>query len=179
MKKHLIRFIIFVGVVCLAAFYIVNRLFPTTYSEYIDEAAEKYGVDNALIYSMINAESGFKSDAVSDAGAKGLMQITDSTAQWCAKELGYENYDVFNPETNIDLGTFYFKFLLQRYGGDETLAVAAYNAGYGKVDEWLKKESLSADGQTLSQIPYPETDRHIKKINFFRKVYDIILSHSS
>jgi len=179
MKKHLFRFIIFVVIVCIAAVYTVNRLFPVLYSEYVEAEAEQYGIDEALLYSIINAESGFDSSAVSGAGAKGLMQITDDTADWCAKELGFSQYDIFDPKTNIEIGTFYFNFLLQKYGGDETLSIAAYNAGYGKVDEWLKKESLSGDGQTLSEIPYHETDRHIKKIEFFKKVYDIKLSHSA
>ena len=178
MKKFLIRFCIFVLMLAVAVSFAVNRLFPTTYREHIEESAKKYGVAPSLVFALIKAESGFDSSAVSGAGAKGLMQITDSTAEWCAKKLGYGDYDIFSPGTNIDIGTFYFSYLLERYGGDVNLAIAAYNAGYSKVDEWLKNESLSADGQTLDKIPYPETDKHIKKIGSFEKVYDIILSHS-
>lgn len=179
MRRKLIKYIfIFVIIMGIAAAYIVSQLFPKTYSEYIDAAAEQYNVDSMWLRAVIKAESNFDKNAVSKADAKGLMQLTDKTADWCASSLRYGEYDIFDPETNINLGTFYLSYLLNKYEGNKNLAVAAYNAGYSKVDSWLLDKDFSDDGKTLKEIPYPETRRHVKKVEIYENIYDIILSQS-
>jgi hypothetical protein len=118
----------------------------------IKKAAEKYGLSPALIHSVIKAESNFQVDAVSSAGAQGLMQLMPATA----RELGV--IDVFDIDANVDGGTRYLKQMLDRFGGDIKLALAAYNAGPGTV-------------QRYGQIPsYRETRDYIDRVMRFAEI---------
>lgn len=150
---------------------IIEYIFPFSYNGYIETYSEKYGVDKYLAYAIIKAESNFNKDTVSRRGAKGLMQIMDKTAAWCADKIGKDGYDLFEPEDNIELGTFYVAYLLDYYDGNEQNAVAAYNAGHGNVDSWLSNSEYSKNGKTLDVIPFEETDKYVKKIMFYRKIY--------
>ncbi|MFF2094340.1 lytic transglycosylase domain-containing protein [Paenibacillus sp. NPDC058174] len=126
------------------------------YEGLIAAAAAKYGVDPALIRGVIRTESGFKADAVSSAGAKGLMQLMDATA----RSLGVT--DSLDPGQNIDGGTKYLSYLLRKYNGNEQVALAAYNAGPGRVD----RLGISTDAElaaNLYKLP-EETQRYVTKV---------------
>lgn len=144
--------------------------YPTEYKKEVIAASDRFGTDKILIFSVINAESGFDKNTVSKKGAIGLMQIMPETAVFIAGKLGIKTYDLFDPETNILFGSYYLNYLLSRFG-DTITAVAAYNAGEGNVAKWLKVKEYSADGTTLKSVPYPETSAYIEKIKKSLKKY--------
>lgn len=154
----------------------IYTIYPLKHAEHIRQVADSTGVDRYLVAAMIKAESNYNENALSKANAKGLMQLTDETAAFCAEKMGMElkDGDVFDPETNIRLGVYYYKRVLEIFNYNEELAIAAYNAGEGRVREWLSNESYSSDGESLDVIPYKETENHIKKIKKYQKIYKFL-----
>ena len=116
------------------------------YASTIDQAASRYGVDPSLVSAVVQQESGFDTNATSSAGAAGLMQLMPATAQ----SLGVTN--PYDPTQSIDAGTRYLKGLLDEFGGDTSLALAAYNAG---------PNAVRAYGGVP---PYPETQAYVTNI---------------
>jgi len=100
------------------------------YNNLIAKAADKYQVEEKLIHALIKAESSYNPNAVSPVGAVGLMQLMPDTG----RRFGVKPKERFDPEKNIDAGVHYLRFLLDRYDNDMRLAIAAYNAGEGRVD---------------------------------------------
>ena len=133
---------------------------------------ENFPLDENLVYAVMKSESGFREDALSRAGAVGIMQIKPSTAEFiCQREnIPFHAEKLSEGKYNTELGCRYLLYLLERFPVCET-AVAAYNAGEGTVSGWLKNTAYSADGRTLQRIPYPETERYVKKVIKFRKIY--------
>jgi len=131
----------------------------TDYDQLIDQSSARYGVDSELIRAVIQTESNYKSDAVSHSGAKGLMQLMDATAA----SLGVTNS--YDPQENINGGTKFLAYLLQKYDGHERVALAAYNAGPGRVDR------LGITNDTQLQDKYDELPQETQ--NYIRKVMGI------
>ena len=137
--------------------------------------AEKYGVEPALIYGVIRSESSFKPDAVSSAGAIGLMQITQETFEWAKSGMGEEAAgdvydDLFDPDTAIRYGTYLLSRFLQEFGSEKS-ALAAYHAGWNQVKRWLADESVSGDGENLDAIPSKTTDTYVNRVLSAKSVY--------
>ena len=171
MKKILKAITVLVVIVILyIIFYnlkepILRKIYIIEYQEYVEKYSEEYNVDKYLIYAIIKAESNFKEDANSSKGAKGLMQIMDSTAEDIAKNsnIKLNENDIIKPDVNINLGTNYISMLMQKYENIE-LALAAYNAGSGNVDNWIKDGVLKDDGSNYENIPFKETNNYVRKI---------------
>lgn len=177
--KKLKKLIVFLLILAAAFFALkmgykalVEEYFPLKYEDIIEKYAKEYSLSEHLVMGVICAESGFRHDAHSGV-ASGLMQITDETAQWISGKMGIE-YSVDmtkNPETNIKMGCFYLDYLIGLYGNLDN-ALAAYNAGPGNVNAWLENEEYSKDGKTLKKIPFAETEKYIKRVKIFGKVYE-------
>jgi len=146
---------------------LLEFMYPVKYSDIVEKNSEKFGLDKYLVYSVIRTESKFKEAAVSDAGAKGLMQLMDETAKECNEKggFGYNIPDeILDPEVNITLGCYYLKKLIDTYYGDISLAITAYNGGTGNVGKWLKDSELSDGDGGLLDIPFEETKGYLDKV---------------
>lgn len=146
---------------------------PLKHEDIIRQQAKKKQLDPALIAAVIYAESKFR-DSTSSAGARGLMQILPSTAKFIAKRSGgtaFVDKDLATPQVNISYGSYYLRYLIARYGGNEGLAVAAYNAGEANVDKWLTDASKTGTRLTVERIPFAETRAYVAKVKDMRKRY--------
>lgn len=162
---------------------IMKMIYPKTYSEIISVYAEEYNVDENLIFAVIKAESNFNNDAISNKSAIGLMQIVEDTAIDVAKknniDINTENIEeeLLNIEKNINIGTKYLSTLLGQYGNIE-VALAAYNAGIGTVNNWIEKQVIKSDGSDIENIPYKETNNYVRKILRDYDIYNNLYNES-
>lgn len=148
----------------------INEIkYPVKYSTYITKYAKENDLDPYLVIALIKQESNFIADARSEY-AGGLMQLTEVTASEYAKKLDIADYNYMDPETNIRIGCFVLASLIDKYNDVDT-ALAAYNAGAGNVDSWLKNPDYSSDGKTLYYIPFSETRHYVKKVNQYIDIY--------
>ena len=180
MKKAIKIIVVLLAVAFLAltiGYQVVLRLYPTKHTRIIEEYAEEYSVDKALIYAVIKCESDFDKDAVSTIGAMGLMQMTPDTFEWVQKKLDgevlYDSDKLYDPEISIKYGTYLLKLHLDEFGSIE-LALAAYHAGRGKVNEWLSDSSVSPNGETIEYIPYDDTRYHVEKVTKTIDIYNYL-----
>ena len=155
----------------------IQRIFyPKLHEEFVSMYSDEYGVDENLVFAVIKAESNFQEDAVSHKDALGLMQIMKETAEDVARkyniEIDFNNSEreILNAQNNIKIGTKYLAVLLEKYKNIE-VAVAAYNAGIGTVDNWIEKGIIKSDGSDIENIPYKETNNYVRKILRNYKIY--------
>ncbi|MBO7187575.1 MAG: lytic transglycosylase domain-containing protein, partial [Clostridia bacterium] len=139
--------------------------------------SQKNDLSPYLVYAVILAESSFNKNVVSSAGAVGLMQVMPSTAKFIAKNLGEIEYDLFDAKTNIKFGTYYLRYLLDKFSVLET-ALLAYNAGEGTVKNWLKNSEYSKDGVSIFNVPFKETREYLEKILKYQKKYQKLYAKS-
>src|SRR3954454_8151349 len=147
---------------------------PLRHEDIIRQQARDKGLDPALIAGVIYAESHFIDGRTSSAGAKGLMQLTPATAQYIARKSGGTQFhvsDLGTPQVNIAYGAYYLKYLMQRYGGDVPLVLAAYNAGEGNVDKWIATARAKNKSLDINAIPFGATRSYVTKVMDARKEY--------
>jgi soluble lytic murein transglycosylase len=139
---------------------------PLRHDDIIRQQAADKDLDPALIAAVIYEESRFR-DQTSHAGARGLMQITPETADAIAKHSGgtrFKQEDLASPQINISYGSYYLRLLLDHYGGNETLAIAAYNAGMGNVDTWVAEAGGADEFDQAEDIAFPETRAYVENV---------------
>jgi soluble lytic murein transglycosylase len=155
--------------------------FPLSYLEQAQSNALKQSLDPAVVLSVIRQESMLDSQAESPAGAKGLMQVMPKTGRQIAREI-QQNLEtdslLFDPGTNIQLGAYYFKKLLQRFNGHVALAAAAYNAGPARVAKWLPNGNAMPADIWIETIPFRETRKYVASVLFYSIIYQYRLNKS-
>lgn len=175
MKKTAIALILILvlivtgAVTCRSA---LKALYPHKYADIVEKYSAQYGVDENLIYAVIRTESSFRTDAGSEVGAAGLMQIMPETFEWLCMRMGVQAQfpELYEPDTAIRFGTYLLHLLQDEFGDTRTL-LAAYHAGSGQVSGWLRDASVSSDGKTLERIPFPDTAHYVQKVERAMKMY--------
>lgn len=154
-------------------------LYPVKYSETVEYYAQKNGLEPELVFAVIREESRFNPDAVSSAGAAGLMQLQETTAKWAIQRMhdsNLEDGDFKNPETNIAIGCWYLRHLLDRFDGNTVKALAAYNSGPSNVDKWSQQSIWDGTLEDADNIPFWETRGFVRKVmvsyNKYREYYE-------
>jgi soluble lytic murein transglycosylase len=146
---------------------------PLTNASTIRKQAAAKRLDPALIAGVIYAESKFE-PRESSAGAEGLMQILPETAYFIAHLSGGSAFtasDLATPSINVAYGSYYLRYLLDHYDGNEMLAVAAYNAGLANVDRWVTAAKAKGGELTVATIPFPETRAYVERVQSAQREY--------
>jgi len=150
-----------------------NLALPLSDAGIIREQAAEKRLDPALIAAVIYAETKFD-PRPSSAGAQGLMQILPSTAYYLAHLSGGISFtagDLSNPSVNVAYGSYYLRYLLDHYGGDEMLAVAAYNGGLTNVDRWVQRADAAGRQLSVSEIPFAQTREYVQRVLGAQRAY--------
>lgn len=147
---------------------------PLRHEDIIRQQAADKGVDASLIAAVIYTESRFRNQT-SPAGATGLMQLMPDTADYIAHKSGgtqFTQTDLATPQINIAYGTWYLRYLLDKYKGNTILTLAAYNGGEGKVDEWRAVAAARGEKfRVASHVPFKETRDYVTRVLSARKEY--------
>nr|WP_239551075.1 lytic transglycosylase domain-containing protein [Halanaerobacter jeridensis] len=152
-------------------------IYPIYYENLVFETAAEDNIDPYLLLSIIYVESKFNPEAVSDQGARGLMQIMPQTGDWVANNLGYQNFeisDLYDPEINIKCGGWYLARLKEEFDNRLPVVLAAYNGGQGNVGQWLENERWDGKHETLDSIPFAETRGYVEKVMKIYQRYQYI-----
>lgn len=155
--------------------------YPVKYREWIEDFSFEYALDPALVAAIVYTESGYDVNALSAVGARGLMQLMPSTAEWIhpklKKSYAFDEEVLFTVDGALTYGCWYLNFLSELFDGDRMSVIAAYHAGQGKVESWRKDPACAPDGVHLTQIPEgaKATRHYVEKVNkayeYYFKVY--------
>ena len=179
-RRSTVILVILVAAVCIGyAYQIVGdrmdvQNHPRSFSDFVERYAAEYGVPEYVVYGVIAEESGFQSNAVSEDGRIGLMQLDTDTYLWIGSLLGMkaESGILYDPETNIRCGTYLLSSLYAEYG-DWRTALAAYETGRAQVDLWTAEESGGEAGNftTPDDALNRKLDRLEDRIEKYRELY--------
>lgn len=153
----------------LIVFWVLPRImrsrFQLKYVDLIQKYSEEYDLEPSFVAGVICVESRFREEAVSRVGARGLMQIMPATGEEIANALDvpFHVEDLFEPETSIRFGCYYLREQLNRFDQNHAVALAAYNAGPNKAEQWLSEYGLDSKGR-IAYIPYEETKNYVNRV---------------
>ncbi len=170
----IVLFLVFVVIIYLNASLLSRLLYPIYYKQEILNSAKKFSVEPHLIAAIIRVESNYNPLSVSPKGARGIMQLMPDTASWVIEKGFKQKFtleEMNNVQTNIDIGTWYLRWLDTYYQGNFFVAIAAYNAGPGNVDQWLEKGIWNGTQESIELIPYPETRKYVTKVLYYYTKY--------
>ncbi len=151
-----------------------EALFPKAYWSDLKRSAATNGLDPYLVASLIRQESEFNPNAVSRANAVGLMQLLPKTGKAVARQVKLKRYSasqLYTPAVNLQLGTRYFRGMVDKFGGSFEYALAAYNAGSDRVEEWLGQGKYRDPQEFVESIPFTETREYVQAILRNASVY--------
>jgi soluble lytic murein transglycosylase len=146
---------------------------PLRHEDIIRQQADDKNLDAELIAAICYQESKFQ-DRTSNAGARGVMQLLPSTADYIARKSGGTEFvqgDLADPQINISYGSWYLRYLLDHYDGNERLAIAAYNAGETNVDKWVADAGGPDEFSRDEDIPFPETRAYVASVEEKKREY--------
>ncbi|MBV8885806.1 MAG: transglycosylase SLT domain-containing protein [Chroococcidiopsidaceae cyanobacterium CP_BM_RX_35] len=141
-----------------------QALYPLPFFKEVTTWSQQRQLNPLLVTALIRQESEFNPEIRSAAGALGLMQMLPATAKWVAGKTHLQQYNLENPNDNIQLGTWFLDYTLQEYDNDSMLAVASYNAGTTNVTNWLKQMGKSDPDVFVEAIPFPETRNYVRQV---------------
>lgn len=145
----------------------IFRYYPYRHQAEIEGLASQYRFDPYLLAGVIRTESKFDARAISQRGARGLMQVMPETGRWAASNLGLKDFRedaLYDPATNLLIGTWYLADLRREFEGDLILTLAAYNGGGRNVKDWLASNQWTGTHETLEQIPFRETRDFVERV---------------
>ncbi|MBN2982988.1 MULTISPECIES: lytic transglycosylase domain-containing protein [Cohnella] len=181
-RRLLIPLVLVVAVIAIVQTDWLGRtMYPIYYKDEIRSTASRFQLDPLLVAAIIRVESNYRAEAVSPKGALGIMQVMPDTANWILeKEAEFGALTVQeigrNPEAGMQVGGWYIREMLRQFDGNLAASLAAYNAGPGKVRQWLNEGVWDGSQQSINDIPYGETRHYVQRIfyyyNKYQQLYD-------
>lgn len=177
LRKKRVLLLLFLGFTAIL-FLSTNWMswfYPIYYKEEIRRHSSTYEVDPYLIAAIIRVETNYKTGRESKKGAIGLMQLMPDTAKWALEQAKLPDVSMSRlknePSANIELGAWYLHTLSDEFDGNRTAVIAAYNAGPGKVQRWLKEGSWNGSEGDIKSIPFGETRHYVQRVIYYYNQY--------
>ena len=149
--------------------------FPLPWRDDVERFARQAAIDGGWMFGVMRRESAFMADIGSSAGAQGLMQLMPTTAKYVAKKFDLpapDRADLHDPATNMRLGSAYLRYVLDKFGENQVLATAAYNAGPGRVKQWLPKDEVLPADIWVDTVPFTETREYCRAVLHYATVFE-------
>lgn len=177
-KKFVIWLIVIITFLFVFFSLFILISYPTKYRDKIEKYSTKYNLSPSMVASVIKIESNYNPNAISSAGAIGLMQLMPTTASEIANKLGKDwNYnDLFDVDNNIEIGCYYLRYLLDIFKEDTDNSLSSYNWGLNNVKTWILKGNVDGYG-TITNIPVVETSKYLKKYRRAKFMYSDIFGY--